>query len=65
MADAADSKSVTLKSVRVQVPPPALSEHPVNQTIHRVFLLLKRVKNPQLQVSEKGNSVKLDHSGRS
>ena len=31
MADAADSKSVALKSVRVQVPPPALSLLLVNQ----------------------------------
>ncbi len=31
MADAADSKSVALKSVRVQVPPPAHAESPVNQ----------------------------------
>ena len=32
MADAADSKSVALKSVRVQVPPPALSLSLVNQS---------------------------------
>ena len=31
MADAADSKSVTLKSVRVQVPPPALNRSLENQ----------------------------------
>ena len=31
MADAADSKSVTLKSVRVQVPPPARKKSLENQ----------------------------------
>ena len=32
MADAADSKSVALKSVRVQVPPSALERTPVKST---------------------------------
>ena len=39
MADAADSKSVGLKTVRVQVPPPA---HPWNISVPRFFIVLKK-----------------------
>ena len=42
MADAADSKSVALKSVRVQVPPPARKEPPVKSTFTGIFLLPER-----------------------
>ena len=37
MADAADSKSVALKSVRVQVPPSAHGKIPVKSTFTGIF----------------------------
>ena len=40
MADAADSKSVALKSVRVQVPPSAREESFVNQRLQGFFCAL-------------------------